>query len=232
MNRYRARFPRKHTVLPVIHATSLDQVMHNIATAVVADADGVFLVNHGMTAVDLLNIHAEAKVMAPDYWIGVNCLDLQPTWVATFPSVAGMWSDNAYVDERLEKQPQAGQVLSILRRGPDGWDGIYFGGVAFKYQRQVQPHMYGEAARKAMPFVDVVTTSGAGTGTAVDVDKVIAMKKAIGEFPLAVASGITPDNVGEYLPYVDCFLVASGISKDFENLDLGLTRKLIQTVRG
>ena len=37
--------------------------------------------------------------------------------------------------------------------------------------------------------------------------------------PLAIASGITPENVLEYVAYVDYFLVATGISRDFHHLD-------------
>jgi hypothetical protein len=36
------------------------------------------------------------------------------------------------------------------------------------------------------------------------------LKRALGDWPLAIASGITPENVGEYLPVADCFLVATG----------------------
>ena len=41
---------------------------------------------------------------------------------------------------------------------------LYFGGVAFKYQRPVDD--LAEATTKASRFIDVVTTSGAGTGHA------------------------------------------------------------------
>ena len=48
---------------------------------------------------------------------------------------------------------------------------------------------------------------------------------------MAIASGIRPDNVDDYLPYSDCYLVATGISGSFEYLDLGLAKELIATVR-
>ncbi len=47
------------------------------------------------------------------------------------------------------------------------------------------------------------------------------MREAIGDHALAVASGITPENVGDFLPYVDAFLVASGIEKRFGYFDAG-----------
>jgi hypothetical protein len=57
------------------------------------------------------------------------------------------------------------------------------------------------------------------------------MKAALGRSPLAVASGITPDNVCEYLPHADCFLVATGISQSFHDLDPRRVARLVAEVR-
>jgi predicted TIM-barrel enzyme len=79
--------------------------------------------------------------------------------------------------------------------------------------------------------MDVVTTSGKGTGWAADIKKIQKMKQAMGDFPLAIASGVTPENVTTYLPVADCFLVATGISRNFYEFDLAKTRQLINVVR-
>jgi predicted TIM-barrel enzyme len=52
------------------------------------------------------------------------------------------------------------------------------------------------------------------------------MKENCGDTPLAVASGITPENVDQFLPYVDCFMVSTGISKSFHDLDPVKTHQL------
>ena len=79
--------------------------------------------------------------------------------------------------------------------------------------------------------MDVVTTSGSGTGQAAHVDKTRAMKQALGTFPLALASGLTPDNIEDYLPHSDCYLVATGISTSFTELSPSLLKSLIGRVR-
>ena len=56
------------------------------------------------------------------------------------------------------------------------------------------------------------------------------MKHAIGDSPLAIASGITLENVSQYLPIADCFLVATGISESFFELDPVRTRELVTVV--
>jgi predicted TIM-barrel enzyme len=82
-----------------------------------------------------------------------------------------------------------------------------------------------------MPFMDVVTTSGVGTGHAAEIDKIQGMKQALGDFPLAIASGIKPANVTDYLPHADCFLVATGISKSFDQLDPAAVGSLVSRIR-
>lgn len=227
LNRFRKHWHTGHVVLPVIHASSMNQVLQNVAIAVEAEAHGVFLINHSISVSSLFSYHDTVQDRFPGLWVGLNCLDINPTWACEHPA-DGTWSDNAGIFEGKEKQPYADPRRIMMRS--TGWEGMYFGGVAFKGQRKVRPEHYGLAAQKAMPCMDVVTTSGPGTGYAADVDKIRIMKEAIGDFPLAIASGITPDNVGDYLPHADCFLVASGISDDFENLNLGLTKRLMSAV--
>ena len=111
-------------------------------------------------------------------------------------------------------------------RDERGQGELYFGGVAFKYQGDTENP--ARAAELAVPFVDVITTSGDGTGIAADVEKIQLMKEAIGDHPLAIASGITPENVEEYIPYADCFLVATGVSNSHTELNPDRVRKLAQ----
>jgi hypothetical protein len=222
-------FPKGHIVLPVIHAASEEQAQRNAEIAHRAGAPGVFLINHVVGSVELLNIHDTVSRHFPDWWIGVNCLDLFPADVVKRVSnrVAGIWADNAMIMETAQEQPEATEILTTIRK--TGWPGLYFGGVAFKYQRHVDD--VRAAARVAQGYMDVVTTSGPGTGHAAHVEKIRAMKAALSDFPLAIASGITPENVNDYLPVSDCYLVASGISDSFEELSYERVRDLLDTVR-
>jgi len=199
---YRTIFKNKRTVLPVIHVEDVDQVSRNIDLVKEEGADGVFLVNHSIPSQELLGIYE--TVSSNDFWIGLNLLDLSP--VSVFHnalSADGVWIDDAMIDERVDVQ----SVVDDLQKHRDSFDGLYFGGVAFKYRREVED--VETAAKIATRYMDVVTTSGDATGEEADVSKIKRMKEAIGDFPLAIASGITPENVDSYLPYVDCFLVAS-----------------------
>jgi uncharacterized protein len=228
--KFRNVFKNRHVILPVIHTLSVNQAERNAAMAFDLGADGVFLINHSISPSELLDILARIRIQFPDKWFGVNCLGFNAHQVleTVDNSINGVWTDNAGINEEADDQDFAEEVKNeIITKG---WDGLYFGGVAFKYQRTVKNP--AKAAKIASNFMDVVTTSGPGTGQPAEIEKVIQMKEAIGDFPLAVASGVTPDNAVKYLPYIDCILVATGISKgDFHNLNYDLTKKLIDNVR-
>jgi len=82
--------------------------------------------------------------------------------------------------------------------------------------------------------MDVVTTSGVATGHSADLEKINTFRRACGDSPLAVASGITPENVKQYIPMVDAVLVATGINfkDDFYNIDPVKLALLMENIGG
>jgi hypothetical protein len=230
MNRFRAVFANRHVVLPVIHAVSAEQILRNIRIARDAGADGAFLISHGRVSEEkLLEIYQKTQEAEPGFWLGANFLtwSLQEVFPRVAGIVSGIWSDDALVDERQPEQTAAQQLHQL--QASCGWTGLHFGGVAFKYQRPVKD--LAAAALAALPWLDVVTTSGPGTGQAAPPQKIRTMKEAIGSFPLAIASGVSPLNVSDYLPFADCFMVATGISLTFDELDPAGVRDLVRVVR-
>lgn len=222
-------FGQHHAVLPVIHVANARQSLANAEIAREAGADGVFLINHDVDVRTLLEIWEKVSAAHPGWWIGVNLLGVRAADVFDLlpVGVSGVWVDNAEIDERSGGQERA--RLIDERRRASGWSELYFGGVAFKYQREVDD--LHAAARAAAPWMDVVTTSGPGTGEAADLAKITALKYGLGSKALAIASGITPDNVSDYLPLADAFLVATGISRSFTFLDPPLVADLVKRVR-
>lgn len=234
MERFREIFKNKHVVLPVIHVESPRQAVINIAVAKGAGADGVFLINHKISCTMLLDVYQLAANKFPDFWIGINLLGLSAfdAFETIFEKglrVSGVWTDDAHIEEfkSIAEQFEALRVKQYVLT--QRWKGLYFGGVAFKYQRQVDE--LEKSAYIASHFMDVVTTSGLATGMASDLGKVCRMRQAIPGKPLAIASGINPENVADYLELADCFLVATGISKDFYTLDEAKTKSLVEKVR-
>jgi predicted TIM-barrel enzyme len=214
MGDYRSTFKNTNAFLAVVHVENGEQAVRNARIAQDEGADGIFLINHDSGHEELLNIYAQVRRDLPWLWVGLNCLDLGRSALRIIPkTTAGLWVDNAGITETDVVQAKR---FNDFRIGL-GWKGLYFGGVAFKYQEPVDD--VAAVAKAAMPYVDVITTSGDGTGHAPALEKIKKMKVAIGSHPLAIASGITPENVLEYVPYADCFLVATGVSDSHTELN-------------
>lgn len=226
-------------VTPVIHVLDRTQALTNIANVARLGAAGVFLINHDFAMDEFLPILRDLRQSCPSLWMGVNFL-AQPGRVA-FPILGRLaeedcridayWADDACMDERQPLQAEAGAIAEI--RAASGWQGLYFGGVCFKKQRPVDPALNEYSARLARPFMDVVTTSGLATGQATDLTKITDFRRGLGDAPLAIASGVTPDNAAQYAADVDCFLVATGINRtgDFYNIDPARLAALLDLTR-
>ena len=226
-------------VLPVIHVLDLGQAKHNLATVVRCGAPGVFLINHDFEISLFLPIIEACRRAYPDLWLGVNFLGV--SGAKAFPILSELaekgvvvdayWADDARIDERQKEQAEADSIAAI--RESCGWEGMYFGGTAFKKQRTVEPSKYHEAASLATGYMDVVTTSGIATGKSAEIEKIRIFREGVKNHALAIASGITPENVGDYMDVADAFLVATGINYpgDFYNLDPHRLRRLLERTR-
>ncbi len=226
-------------VLPVIHVQDRPQVCRNIELAVGCGAQGVFLINHDFDLPTFLPLLEECREAFPSVWMGVNFLGV--TGRDAFPVLGEMeqrglvidayWADDARIEERERDASEAEEISRL--RAESLWTGLYFGGTAFKKQRVVNPAHYVEAASEASRWMDVVTTSGPGTGQTADLSKIANFRTGVAQRPLAIASGITPENVGDYARDADAILVATGINRpgDFYEIDQGRLTRLLENCR-
>lgn len=225
-------------VLPVIHVLETERTLANIDVLIGEGAPGVFLINHDFGVDVFLPILREVRAAHPALWLGVNFLAV--TGRDAFPVLRGLgaegcpvdayWGDDARIVETGTDQAEAEEIARV--RAGSRWTGLYFGGTAFKKQRPVDPRHYREAARRAARFMEVVTTSGIATGEAADAGKITDFRAGIGDRPLALASGVTPENAETYRD-VDAFLVATGISHpgNFYDIDPARLRALLAITR-
>ena len=241
-NRFRRLFKTVGpAVLPVIHVRDAGQACRNAAIAIEAGAQGVFLINHDFDHDALLPILREVRARFPSLWLGVNFLAV--TGRDAFPVLGGLqddgveidayWADDACIDERAGTEVQVEAEAIAAARDASGWQGLYFGGTAFKKQRRVDPRDYERAAQLAAGWMNVVTTSGVATGKAAHRDKIAAFRRGCGDAPLALASGVTPENAPDYAQAVDAVLVATGINRrgDFYEMDPEKLKRLLAVTR-
>ena len=225
-------------VLPVIHVLDSARAIQNVEIVLEAGAAGCFLINHDFGIDEFLPIVRDVRERFPSLWIGLNFLAV--TGRDAFPilgelqaegcAIDAYWADDARIDEREQQQTEAEDIQRV--REKSGWTGLYFGGTAFKKQRPVADEDLNKSADIAKDWMDVVTTSGIATGEEADDTKVVTFREAIGDRPLALASGVTPENASRYAD-VDCFMVATGISLpgNFYDIDPELLATLMTATR-
>lgn len=206
-------------IIPVIHVINIDQVKQNIDVCLENDINHVFLINHNMTYSQLLEIAIIVRYTYPKLWIGLNMLDAEPSFglsemIIESININALWFD---------------QTLSLNDVIDKKFTGEIFSGLNFKYQKQV----YGEDLIDTINIIkqtsSVACTSGKGTGKEAYIHKIKLLKELLGDFPLALASGVSKDNIQTYLPYVDNFLVASSITNKEELIEKHLLKELIET---
>lgn len=220
--------------------------LNAIDVAVGCGVPGVFLINQGLDADGVLALARQLRDSHKGLWVGINLLGEDPAEIirtaGIWPGFHGLWSDDCGVDTDPDLLGEGDPDPYKWTEARDAWleardasrwnGGLYFGGTAFKTQAPItDPKALARVARAAASFVDVVLTSGAATGVAASVEKVRVMREAMKPLDsLGLASGVTPRNVADYLPYVDAYLVASGIESSFGVLDPVKTRDLAQAI--
>ena len=221
---------REKIFLPVLHVIDEEQVTRNLEIIFdTYDADGVFLINNYCSDDDLHDAFLHTREMYKDRWIGINYLG-SPKYainMATELNADGIWFDNGgVIDDNITTSQQMNEYMKST-----GYKGLNFGGTCFKYQKQ--PKDINLTIQNACNQMDVITTSGDGTGKAINIDKLKNIYDANNNNNMiAVASGISPENVNIIKPYCNIYMANTCISKPkIEIFDPVLVDSLISKIR-
>ncbi len=214
-------------IYPVIHFLNRPTAMAEAELALRAGANGVFLISHRGNDDELVRVAQNVRRVFPQLEVGINLLTRHAAEAA---EVAGRWGlQNVWADSMGVSSSgldQTGIELSAMAAASPNIG--FFASVAFKYQpAEANPD---QAARHALAAGFIPTTSGTATGSAPDLQKVIGMATATAGI-LGVASGLTPENLPQYHPYLSHALVATGIAKDEHRMDPEKLRFFIAAAR-
>lgn len=210
-------------VLPVIHIKTKTSALRQLELVLKAGADGAFFISHMGEDKLVVDVADDAKRFFEDAKIGINLLSMNPVYACGESVMYGLdmvWGDDMGFDSVRNSQTSN----FISRFAMEFPEKDVFASVAFKYRPKEQSPT--AAAARALGFGFVPTTSGEATGSPPSVEKVAAMSKVVGG-RLAVASGLTPENIKAYAPYISHALVATGISKAEGEFDEGRLREFI-----
>jgi predicted TIM-barrel enzyme len=211
----------------VIHHLDLQTSLEQVGIARACGADGVFLISHHQDDEAVLVAASAAKEFFTEFQVGINLLSSDPRYAcqqALARSLDMVWADYMGVDS-FAFTAMGLELSEFALKTPQIQ---LFASVAFKYQAvETNPK---RAALNALRLGFIPTTSGVGTGHAPQLDKIESMSKEV-KGRLAIASGMTPENIHLFAPYVSHVLVSTGVSKDEYHLDDARLRAFVATVR-
>ena len=207
-------------IYPVIRVETEAQALAQAAIAYAHPVDGAFLIDHDGDHDRLARCIAVVRGCFPDRFLGANLVrtggvDALALLGRAFPSgvpLDALWTDDAGVRINAPASIEPAGLTSGELHRETGWQGLHFGGVAFKYQAPVPDDDLPALGELARDLVDVPTTSGPGTGQRIATERLRLLRRGLGGHPLALASGVTPENAHEVVPFVDHILVSTGIS--------------------
>lgn len=210
-------------IIPVIHHKDEQLSFYNAEMCAKENVYGLFLIsmegdNYGLSA-----LAKKIKNNFPHLKIGVNHLGysaLESLYENLNYSLDLTWSDSPIVTGTVISE-EAKSIAHELESS----EHLFFNSVAFKYQRIEKNIPQAVLNSQSLKFIP--TTSGEATGKAADLNKLILMKKHLKDYPLGIASGLTPENVHEYTPFIEYGLVATGISENFHTFDSLKLKKII-----
>jgi hypothetical protein len=211
-------------IIPVIHHLNNDLSFENARMCAEENAYGIFLISMTCDNDDLPMLAKVIKGKYPKLKVGINLLGQTAIDSLDTSKTMGLdmtWSDNPIITSSCVSE-EAIDIKNML----DGTKHMFFNSVAFKYQKSDTNPGFAADLSKKCGFIP--TTSGKGTGSAAELNKVMQMKAVIGDYPLAVASGLDPENIVSYLDYLEYGLVATGISKNFHEFDQDKLKLIIK----
>lgn len=203
-------------IYPVVHINNHEVAARQSLRALEAGADGVYLINHREYSPRYtFEVMESIRQFSPEAFVGINLLGHDTGGVLDALQDREVLPSAIWHDDITDSGHRAPAEVFELKNSGRLKGVLLLGGVAFKYTSTYTDNP-AEAAREVEllePVLDVITTSGTGTGQAPSVEKLRAMRAAATK-PIAIASGVSAENIGQYQGLADEVLVASSIETE------------------
>ena len=142
------------------------------------------------------------------YTFGVNVLDDFPKSYQLARDYGLKFMQVDSISGHLPRVEEADYLSLVDAFRTDGKVAV-IGGVRFKYQPYLSSRSLEEDLQIGMQHCDAIAVTGSGTGVETDTIKISRFRSFIGNFPLVVAAGMTPDTIQEKLAIGDAAIVGS-----------------------
>lgn len=211
-------FQNKKPIMAMLHMkhnrekSALDRAKLELKQYLENGVDAVIVEDYFGSERDCILMLEYLQKNCPDVIYGVNLLSADPDKVfqvaqkygakfVQIDSVSGHLPPD--FDTEFEEMLQKARI-----------PGIYLiGGVRFKYQPIHSGRSLKEDLEIGMKRCDAIAVTGSATGEITDIEKIRQFRSIIGDFPLVVAAGLTPNVVQEQLSVGDAGIVGSWLKK-------------------
>lgn len=139
---------------------------------------------------------------------GVNCLNVDAMGfeLANQYQCAFLQLDSVIGHVKPRDEPTLEAFFKLYRARCKAF---VMGGVRFKYQPVLSEHTVEEDLITATSRCDGICVTQDKTGQETSLEKIVSFRRTLGEFPLFVCAGVTPENIALQLQYTDGAVVGS-----------------------
>lgn len=214
MQKFDAAFGVKKPIFAMLHLKGdshdavFEQAKRELDIYLEGGVDAVIVENYYGGYEDMVRMLDYMKDEHIDTRFGINCLrfdslgfHLARTYGATFVQLDSVIG---HVDPRDESAEAA-----FLEHERSSYDGLVLGGVRFKYQPMKSVNPLDVDLQISKGRCDAVVVTQDATGQETSMDKINEFRAGLGEFPLVIGAGVTPDNAAAGFSVADAAIVGS-----------------------
>jgi len=217
-----ALFPKRKPIIGMIHLKGneekeiFERAKKEIDMMVNNGIDGLMLENYFGNYYNLEQIldYASKEKLGVPY--GVNCLNVD---------ALGFDLATKYHAQYLQVDSVVGHLMPRDEASLEAFFKLYrtrcpaylIGGVRFKYQPVLSINSVEEDLRIGMTRCDAIAVTQDATGQETSIEKIKQFRKALGEFPLVIAAGMTLENAKMQLAIGDMAIIGSYFKENFKD---------------
>ncbi|MCK4927358.1 MAG: membrane biogenesis protein [Candidatus Aenigmarchaeota archaeon] len=227
-NRFYELFGYKPPKIAMIHLAGDDpaaQALREIGIYEQEKIDAIIVENYHGSIFDVERTLEAIKERGTKLVVGVNILPNEYT--VAFDMADRYGAKFIQLDHVAGKYQGAVFNTKLYEECRNKHSGIaVFGGVWPKYYTPIQGSDLELDLKEGMERADAIVVTGEGTGIETSIEKILQFREIIGDFPLIVGAGVTPDNAREQLENADGVIVGSSL-KPFNQTDLMANRQYV-----
>ncbi|MDY2778071.1 MAG: BtpA/SgcQ family protein [Collinsella sp.] len=232
-------FKEEKPVMAMLHlkGTNPDDVMERMKREldiyISEGVDAVIVENYFGTYGDMRRALEYIRSARSQVVYGVNCLNVDAMGFELAREFGAAFVQLDSVVGHVKPRDEE-SIAAFLELNRASYDGCVLGGVRFKYQPVLSDRTLEEDLEIAKGRCDAVAVTQDATGQETSVEKIRSFRAGLGDFPLIVAAGVTPENAASSLSIADGAVVGSCLKdtrRDDGDVSVQRVRELMDAVR-